>query len=281
MLPDTPHTRLARRLAEDFSRFPQVEAVALAGSLGAQTGDSTSDIDLYIYVNAPIPVSERAALVKRYGASRADLDLNFWDPGDEWVHAESGIEVDVMFWDPRWIEDQLDHVLVRCEASMGYTTCFWNTLHHSAVLFDRHGWFTGLKARTDQPYPDTLRNAIIAKNHAVLRRVIPGYAHQIEKAWRRGDWISVNHRVAALFASYFDVIFALNRVLHPGEKRLLTYAADHCALLPADMASQVTEVLRAAAPGSSDLPERVCSLLDNLDALLTSQGFDPQTSLPR
>jgi hypothetical protein len=47
------------------------------------------------------------------------------------------------------------------------------------------------------------------------------------------------------------------------------------------MASQVTKVLHAAAPGSPDLPERVCSLLDNLDTLLVSQGFDPQTSLPR
>lgn len=281
MLPDTPHIRLARRLAEDFSHFPQVEAVALSGSQGAKTGDSTSDIDLYIYVTSTISLLERTALVQRYGATRADLDLNFWDPGDEWIHAESGIEVDLMYWDPRWIEEQLDRVLVHHQPSMGYTTCFWSTIRNSAVLFDRSGWFKHLKTRADQPYPEELRLAIIQKNHAVLRQVIPGYSHQIEKAFLRGDWVSVNHRVAALFASYFDVIFALNRVLHPGEKRLLNLAASRCPLLPVDMSTQVADVLQAAVPGGGDLPAGVDALLNNLDHLLEQEGFDPQTSHPK
>jgi hypothetical protein len=29
--------------------------------------------------------------------------------------------------------------------------------------------------------------------------------------------VSLNHRTAALLASYFDVLFALNRVHHPGD----------------------------------------------------------------
>ncbi len=44
------------------------------------------------------------------------------------------------------------------------------------------------------------------------------YLDQIKLAVKRNDPISVNHRIAAFMASYFDIIFALNKVYHPGEK---------------------------------------------------------------
>ena len=58
----------------------------------------------------------------------------------------------------------------------------------------------------------------------------------MEKAVARGDLVSFNYRVAALLASTFDILFALNRLPHPGEKRLLAFAAQHCPLRPAGMA---------------------------------------------
>ena len=53
------------------------------------------------------------------------------------------------------------------------------------------------------------------------------YYEQIEKALTRNDFVSVNHRISAFLASYFDVIFALNETLHPGEKRLMNYAKEN------------------------------------------------------
>jgi hypothetical protein len=38
--------------------------------------------------------------------------------------------------------------------------------------------------------------------------------------------INLNHRTTAWIASYADILFAVNRRYHPGEKRLLTYMAD-------------------------------------------------------
>ena len=134
----------------------------------------------------------------------------------------------------------LDGVLVKQQPWMGYTTCFWRSVKNAKIFFDREGWLTNLKTKTQVVYPETLQQSIIVKNHAVLRSVIPSYLNQIKKAVQRGDLVSLNHRVAALIASYFDIIFALNRVLHPGEKRLIEIALVECEKLPVDMAQDIT-----------------------------------------
>jgi hypothetical protein len=239
-----------------------------------------SDIDLYVYTSAVIPLGARQALVAEMQARRADLNLQFWDLGDEWYDAATGLEVDVVYWEPAWMESQLDRLWRQHQASLGYTTCFWYTIRYSRLLFDRRGWFSDLQQQSEQPYSEALRHAVIAKNHAVLRRVIPSYTHQIEKASRRGDRVSLNHRVAALLASYFDAVFALNRVLHPGEKRLIEWAQAQCAHLPVEMADQIEAVLQAACLVDGRLMQQVNALLDNLDELLRQEGFDPATSLP-
>jgi len=207
--------------------------------------------------------------------------MRFWDLNDAWVDAETGIEVDVMYWDTAWIEGQLDRVLIECQASLGYSTCHWHTVRNSSILYDRSGWLRRLKEKSTIPYPEALRRAIVAKNHAVLRRVMPSYLGQIKKAQQRHDLVSLNHRVAALLASYFDVLFALNRVPHPGEKRLLQKAVQLCDRVPQTMVQQMEEVLRATSAGEATLMGRLTALLDGLDGLLLDEGFDPDTSLPR
>ena len=110
--------------------------------------------------------------------------------------------------------------------------------------------------------------------------MIPSYLHQIEKAIRRNDSISLNHRAAALLASYFDVLFALNRLPNPGEKRLLETASASCAKVPGEMVNQVEGVLRAVSLADQSLVARIEELVDSLDQLLLEEGFDPETSLP-
>ncbi len=267
------HLTLARELASAFSIFPQVEAVAVGGSLASGTADAGSDIDLYVYTTLLIPLPAREALVAQRGFSRADLNLQFWDLGDEWIDAPTGIEVDVIYWDTAWIAEQIDRVLVHHQASVGYTTCFWNTVRNSLPLYDRQGWFARLQVQCRCPYPEPLRRAIIAKNYPILRDVIPAYLHQIEKALQRHDAVSVNHRVAALLASYFDVLFALNAIPHPGEKRLLEIAAERCAKRPLAMREQVEAVLRLAGNGDIALTQAINRLVDDLDVLLSQEGF--------
>ena len=62
---------------------------------------------------------------------------------------------------------------------------------------------------------------------------MPSFLYQVDKAVERNDLISINHRTTELLASYFDIIFALNEKLHPGEKRLLDHTKD-LSILPKD-----------------------------------------------
>jgi hypothetical protein len=168
-----------------------------------------------------------------------------------------------MYRSPKWIEDQLDRVLLRHEASVGYSTCFWFNVLHSAALVDREGWYQNLQQKSREPYPEKLRQAIVAKNWPILRRNQSAYRHQIELALARDDAFSIHHRVTALLASFFDIWFALERAPHPGEKRLLTH-------LPETWSRLVRNVLDSRP---IMLLEAIDALLDPLDARLHSEGL--------
>ena len=242
-----------RKIAQQLGNHSAVIAVALAGSRAAASNTSNSDFDLYVYATAEVPIDFRRALA----GPCAEIDNRFWEPGDEWIDATTGARFDVMFRSPAWIEDQLDRVLVRHEASIGYSTCFWYNVLHSQALYDPQSWYQQLQQRARVPYPEALQRAIVAKNWPILRKNQSSYHRQIELALGRGDAVSVQHRTTAVLASYFDIWFALARQPHPGEKRLLQH-------LPEPEAALVRAVIQAP-------PNR---LLDNLDRLLDSlDGF--------
>ncbi len=259
---------LASRLAGIYALNPTVEAVVLSGSRTSGQGDATSDIDLYVYSRQQMSLEERRRVAA--GARRAEIGNEFWEPGDEWIDEATGISADVMFRDCRWIEEQLDRVLKHHQASVGYSTCFWYNVLHSEILFDRAGWFAELQERAREPYPEELRAAIIAKNFPILRNNMSSYVHQIELAIQRGDLISLNHRATALLASYFDVLFAVNRQPHPGEKRLVKFAELLCTKRPPDFGVRIAELLASLPRMDASVVERADNLIDGLDALMTS-----------
>ena len=264
---------LAGEVAAAYGALPQVVAVAMAGSRATGAGDGGSDLDLYAYAHEPLPLRDREAVAARF-ASRREIGNVFWEPGDEWVDAGTGLHVDVMHRTPAWIEEQLERVLVRHEVSVGYSTCFWHNVVHSTALFDRSGWYRALQAAADRPYPQELKRAIVAKNHPILRRSLSSYTRQIERAARRGDSVSVQHRVSALLASYFDILFAVNELPHPGEKGVLSFAATRCPTLPEGMETAVDALL--AIPAWAAPPavlEPIAVLLTGLDAVLASEGL--------
>lgn len=262
----TNHLSLAQQVANRYSQLPQVEAVALGGSLVTGHAAHDSDIDLYVYTQAEIPGSKRLALAQEYTPDAVMND--YWGPGNEWIDPATGIHVDVIFWMVGWIEEQLDRVLKYHLPSVGYSTAFWHTIRQSRPLFDRNGWFATLLQTAQQPYPEPLAQAIICNNYPILRDTPSAYLHQLEKAVSRGDFVSINHRTAEFLSSYFDILFAINHLPHPGEKRLLETARMRCDKLPEAMQAQITALLQAAAQGDTSIVTQVNALVDGLDALL-------------
>ena len=261
---------LIEGISADFSALPAVRAVVLAGSRSGRFFDDRSDIDLCVYAEPEPPEDWRTELAKKFG-SHISIGNHFWESGDEWVASGTSTIVDIMYRSPAWIEEQYDRALLRHQASLGYSTCLIHNVLHSKPLFDRGAWFATLQSRAARTYPESLRRAVVAKNHPVLRSKLASYADQIALAVARNDQVSVNHRITALLASYFDILFAVNRQYHPGEKRLLAYVQANCPKRPRDFDAQINAVLAGSAANHQDLPKKIDDLLDSLDTLLTTE----------
>lgn len=264
----------AEQIAAKFSNLPQVVAVVLAGSQTSSAADSFSDLDIYVYTHLQIPTDFRANLAKEF-ANQIEINNQFWEPGDEFIDIKSGRGVDIMYRSPAWMETQLNNVLVKYQASIGYSTSFWWNILHSHLLYSRDPWFEQLQLKAKQPYPEQLRQAIVAKNYPILRSNISSYFHQIEIAISRNDVVAINHRLAALIASYFDIIFAVNYVPHPGEKRLIQFANKLCKKLPLDMEKNINSLFDSISYSRENqrILDKLIVLLDNLDELLNNENL--------
>ena len=118
-----------------------------------------------------------------------------------------------------------------------------------------------------------MRRAVVAKNFPILRNAFSAYAHQIQRAVERGDRVSVNHRIAALLGCYFDVLFAINRMPHPGEKRLVRIAEVRCSRLPPGMKRQVDALLDAVSIPGAEVLRQIDLLVGSLEIVLREEAL--------
>lgn len=270
--PNRERIALARRLAAALAALPGVRAVALGGSVATGAADGGSDIDLYCYGDRIPAVEERRALVRDLGAAPgAEVGNSFFEPGDEWRDAGSGVAVDVMYRLCPWAEDRLDAVLRRHEASLGYSTALWHNIRTARPLADAGGWLAALRARAEGPYPKGLARAVVALNWGMLAETANRWPVQLEGALGRSDAVAAGHRTTAMLASWFDVLFALNRRTHPGEKRLLRLAAETCPLRPEGWEDDVRALLAAAGRCDPAASEHAARLVDGLRPLVAGR----------
>ena len=129
---------------------------------------------------------------------------------------------------------------------------------------ERDGQYAATRQRFDVPFPEELRRNIINRNMRLLTGNLPSYDAQIRKAASRGDKIAVNHRMAAFMESYFDVLFALNRRTHPGEKRLDKLAERDCAILPKDFRKYIDTLFDSMYADQAVFSETLGEIVDDL-----------------
>jgi hypothetical protein len=258
-------------LVNDYKALDQVQAIVLGGSRSTEVDDADSDIDLYVYTENEIPTDTRRHIAQQY-AEHYEVGNRNWEPGDEWIDDSSGLHFDVMFRHLGWINEQLQNLLIRYQPNIGYSTCLWFNVLNSEILFDRNNRFASLQQWVRQEYPLQLQQAIIAKNHPLLKSNLSSYFHQLELAAKRNDWPSLQHRTSALLASVFDIIFAVNRQPHPGEKRQLAFCRS-CKLLPANFYPLIDNVLSTGTADTDTLLRQTENLIQSVDALLKDRGL--------
>lgn len=233
---------IVEQIVEEFKKNELVKTIALAGSLGANSSDEMSDYDLYIYSNKPIEVEFREQIAKKF-SDKFEINNQFFETGDEWILHDNNKVVDIMYRKPSDIEGNVNWIWKNNNACVGYTTCFIFNIKNSKILYDKDGWYKNLQESVSGEYPDKLQQNIIAKNLPLLNfKLVASFVEQAEKAIKRDDLISVNHRISAFLASYFDVLFAKNKVLHCGEKRLKNYAIKTCKLLPKNFEKDINDL---------------------------------------
>jgi hypothetical protein len=213
-----------------FSALPEIEAIALGGSRSGDHFDETSDYDIYLYCTAPIPEETRRAILEPV-SSRLEISNHFWELEDNGSFSD-GIDFDILYRNLDDFAAGIASVVEDCQPQNAYTTCMWHNLLTCKILYDPSGRLTSAKERFSVPYPETLRERILDRGWKLLSSAMPAYELQIKKAANRGDLVSVNHRTAAFLETYFDMIFALNRKTHPGEKRLMQLCREQCEILP-------------------------------------------------
>ena len=256
--------KILQEIALSYSKLEQVYAVVLSGSRTSNQNDEMSDYDIYVYSDAEIPVEFRTELAKKY-SDDYEIDNSYFETGDEWNLRESNTGLDFMFRCKNWITDTVDNIYCKHMASNGYSTCFLHNIKTSQILYDKDNWFLNLQNKVNGPYPEELKNNIIKRNIMLISdKKNASYLDQIKLAVKRNDQVSVNHRIAAFMASYFDIIFALNKVYHPGEKRMIKYAQKHCKILPDQFEENINELFKAEDKDKTAILETIIKELKKI-----------------
>lgn len=258
-------------IVDYYSDHPGVTAIALGGSRASRQEDERSDYDVYLFTTAPIPHKTRRELALRFDEA-PEIGNLWWGDDDSWNDGDAGYEV--MYWDSADFEHSLRRVIEEHRPSLGYSTSFWFTMRNALPLHDREGWLSRMKSLATTAYPEELRRAIVAFNAPLLRGIHASYRHQIDLAVGRNDPVSVNHRIAALLASIFDIVFALTRTLHPGEKRQLAWIATLGERVPAALDHHVRGLLAAACDTTShEIMPAVDTLCNDVERMIDEAGL--------
>jgi hypothetical protein len=260
-----------KEIANAFGSIAGVEAVAWCGSAAMGVADAHSDFDFYVYTNAPVPVeSRRAVILER--SRHSQLNNTFWELEDEWIDRE-GRRFNAMYRSCDFVLGEIAARLEHYSADLGYTTAYCFSVANGFILYDPRHWLGTVQERLRQPFPESLIRSIVAKNRPVLGGGMQScYQAQIKAAIARDDLISLNHRVAVWIASYTDILFAVNRRYHPGEKRLLKYMQG-LPYLPENALEDIPRLCTLAGSLSSPIIEHVSGMLSRLDRWLEKNGI--------
>lgn len=256
-------------LLKELNQLTGVEAIAIGGSRASGYADKASDYDVYVYYSTPISPEERLPILKKY-CKQIECNNTFWETEDNCVMNDD-IPIDIIYRNFKSFEEGLEAVVFNHCAYNGYTTCLWHNVLHSVPFSDKTGSFKKMQDKFNIEYPQELRSNIISKNIALLYGFLPSYYDQINKAINREDRVSINHRTTEFLASYFDIIFALNYMAHPGEKRLISICKKECKILPEKFEENLNMLFDNMFKNAEVFLETLKDIIDKLEIIIVEK----------
>ena len=255
---------LLKEFSDEAIKSNDIDAIVLSGSKTSLINDEMSDYDVYIYSKEKVNIETRKNFIEKY-SSNYELGNDYFEYGDEFIIND--ICFDFTYRDLSFAENEINYIWRKCNSKIGYTTAFLYNIKNSKIIYDKDSKFQNLQNELNKEYPEKLKENIIKKNLAVMKdKLCASFFEQLEKAIKRKDIVSVSHRVSAILSSYFDILFALNKELHPGEKKLIKYAYKLCKSLPENFENDIANIINGGL--NENILDNINSLIKNLKKII-------------
>ncbi len=255
---------LLKEFSDEAIKTNDIDAIVLSGSKTSLINDEMSDYDIYIYSKEKVNIETRKNFIEKY-SSYYELGNDYFEHGDEFIIDD--ICFDFTYRDLSFAENEINYIWRECNSKIGYTTAFLYNIKNSKIIYDKDSKFQNIQNELNKEYPDKLKENIIKKNLAVMKdKKCASFFEQLEKAIKRKDIVSVNHRVSAILTSYFDILLALNKELHPGEKKLIKYVYKLCKLIPENFEDDIANIINGGL--NENILDSVNSLIKNLKNII-------------
>nr|MDQ2997192.1 DUF4037 domain-containing protein [Chloroflexota bacterium] len=211
---------IVQHLVAVLADLPGVAAIALGGSTAAGFADESSDLDVYVYYHEPLAASADRATRLCALADEGTLEAGILTFGlEDHLHVQQKL-IELIYLDLDRLIAEADRAYSQGLSSEGYTTSLLYILFRNHVFHDATGEVTALRARLHAAYPEPTRTRLLREQPAVLRY----FLELLHVSRRRDDLLYVQHMRYSIQMIFFNLLFALNRMYHPGGKRLLPHA---------------------------------------------------------
>jgi hypothetical protein len=261
--PSTKHYEaLLQQIVAALTGLPGIAAIGLGGSTAAGYVDAASDLDVYVFYHEPLaPAADRAVRLRAL-ADEGTLKVGIPTFGlEDHLHIQATL-IELVYLDLDRLSAEAKQAYEEGLSGEGYTTAMLYILFRNQVLHDATGEVTALRARLRAGYPEPTRARLLREYPELLDY----YLELLRVSQGRDDLLFVQHMRYSLQMIFFNLLFALNRLYHPGGKRLLAHA-QRCALQPAALTERWNDIARLPADDSA-LANRLEELIDDLVRLI-------------
>ncbi len=253
-------------IINEFKKLNEVHAIALGGSRATGHFEEDSDYDIYVYTTLPIEEDVRRSILSNH-VLKMEYSNHFWELEDDGI-LKSNIEIELIY---RNIKD-FTKMISPLQINHGYTTAFIDNVLTCEILYEKDQFLTNLKEKLQGILTNKVINQIVEYNFPIIKDRMPSLYNQVKKAVDRNDLHSINHRLSEYFAIYHDILFAINKEYHKGEKRLLklTESFKH---KPKNQKSLIANIYYNAYQNPKVMVKHLKALSKNLELLLKELNY--------